>query len=921
MRRIIVLIFIVLNTFELRADPCDIPISEYFDSIPFLEFVQYVEKTHNVQFFLKPAWAAALYISNDKMQATLQEILNENLSGTSFSYYIYNCNKIIITKDYSYVDDIPESFLIQSDEPETHIEIKYDESSFIKLEYKSDYQQNNKLIHIGDPSYRYMGKNAVVSGYITDTVNDIPVIGAMVYFDDLGSGTITDRNGFYSISIELGTHIMHMKSVGKKEKSHHVMIHGDGTLNETLEDEAVSLEEVYVFANKQHNVRDVQIGVEKLDAKTIKQIPSSVGETDILKMVLLFPGVQTVGEGASGFNVRGGSADQNLILIDNSPVYNSSHLFGFFSTINAEMVNDFELYKSSYPAYYGGRLSSVFDVKLRQGDPKKFSVKGGISPVTGKLLLEGPIIKDKVTFIIGGRSTYSDWILNKINSPMMQNSDASFYDLNAKINVKFDKKNTVQLSGYNSYDYFKLNSDTSYTYANLNGSLLWKHNFSERLSFTTTGIFSGYSYKVGSTADTVHAFDLSYNIQHLEGKIDFQYLWNANHKIRLGVNSIKYSLDPGTLQPASDESYVPVKLESEQGIESALFVNDEYNVSNRLLLNLGFRYSFFYSLGPSKVYQYADDSPRNYESRIDSTSYKRNAVTGKYGYPEFRISARFQLFTNNSIKASYATMTQYIHMLTNTMAISPTDTWTLSNPNLEPQRSWQFSLGYYHNFFHNSFETSVEGYYKKADNILEFKPGARLLLNPDLELDLLAGSGLAYGAELMIRKKSGKLNGWLSYTYSRSLIKVDSKYQEEKINGGAYYPTNYDKPHDFTFVSNYNFSRRISIAATIMYSTGHPITYPVAWYTLRGRELLHYSNRNEYRIPDYFRIDFSLNIEGNLKLKKMAHSSWSFSVYNLTGRDNVYSVYFVSDPNRNVQGYKLSVFTQPIPSITYNFKF
>jgi len=266
-------------------------------------------------------------------------------------------------------------------------------------------------------------------------------------------------------------------------------------------------------------------------------------------------------------------------------------------------------------------------------------------------------------------------------------------------------------------------------------------------------------------------------------------------------------------------------------------------------------------------------------------------------------------------------MTQYIHMLTNTMAISPTDTWTLSNPNLKPQRSWQFSLGYYHNFFHNTFETSVEGYYKKSENILEFKPGARLLLNPDLELDLLAGRGMAYGAEFMIKKKSGKLNGWLSYTYSRSLIKVDSKYLEEKINGGSFYPTNYDKPHDFTFVSNYKFSRRISIAATLVYNTGHPITYPVAWYTLRERELLHYSNRNEYRIPDYFRIDFSLNIEGNLKLKKMAHSSWSFSVYNLTGRDNVYSVYFVSDPYRNVKGYKLSVFTQPIPSITYNFKF
>jgi len=351
MRRIIVLIFIIPFTFELRGDPCDIIISEYFDSIPFLEFVQYVEKTHSVQFFLKPDWAEELFISSDKKPTTLREILNENLSGTRYSYYIYNCNKIIITKDYTFVEDIPESFLKQSDEPEKQKKIEYDGSSFVKREYISDYQQNNKLLNIGDPSDRYIGKTAVVKGYITDTVNDAPIVGAMIYFDDLGSGAITDRNGFYSISVELGTHVMHMKSVGKKEKTHHVVIYGNGTLDETLEDEAVSLEEVYVFANKQHNVRDVQIGVEKLDAHTIKQIPSSVGETDILKMVLLFPGVQTVGEGASGFNVRGGSADQNLILIDNSPIYNSSHLFGFFSTINAEMVNDLELYKSSYQTY------------------------------------------------------------------------------------------------------------------------------------------------------------------------------------------------------------------------------------------------------------------------------------------------------------------------------------------------------------------------------------------------------------------------------------------------------------------------------------------------------------------------------------------------------------------------------------------
>jgi len=921
MRYCIFLIILFSLSLKLRSEPCDIPVHETFDSVPFLAFIQQAEKAYNVSFYLKPEWVNTICITNHKVPTTLKAILEENLNGTRLSFYVYQCNKIIITRDYSYVEEIPESILKQFTDSLLQKEIKYDQSSFIKQELKIVRESNNGIIKIGDPSNKRDGKNAIVSGYIQDNVSHIPVIGAVVYFDNFRFATTTDKNGFYSANTPIGIHIMHIKSMGKIEKTLKVVIYGNGKLNESLEEETVSLPEVYVYANKENNVRDLQLGVEKLDANMIRQIPTSVGESDILKMALLLPGVQSVGEGASGFNVRGGSADQNLILIDNSPIYNSSHLFGFFSAINSEMVKDFELYKSSYPAYYGGRLSSIFDVNLKKGDPEKFSLKGGISPITGKLLLEGPILKNKVSFMVAGRSTYSDWILKRIHSPIMQNSDASFYDLNAKLNIDLNSKNTVQLSSYYSNDYFKLNSDTSYSYENLTGSLLWKHVFHERFSVTTTGIFSEYRYNIESKTDPADAFNLTYDIQHFEGKVDFLYLMGENHKIRMGINCIKYSLSPGTLNPGPDANINAIRLNPEQGVESALFINDEYNLSKRFLLNLGIRYSFFYALGPAKVYNYAPESPRNVQSRIDSSLFGRNAITAKYGYPEFRISSRYQLSSSNSIKASFTKMYQYIHMLTNSMAISPTDTWTLSNSNLKPQSSRQYSLGFYQNLHQNGYEISIESYYKESENILEFKPGAKLLLNPDLDLDLLSGKSRAYGIELMLKKKFGKLNGWLSYTYSRSLIKVDGKFQEEKINAGKYYPTNYDKPHDFTFVSNYKFSRRISASATVVYNTGHPITYPVAWYSLRGRGLLHYSDRNEYRIPDYFRIDFSLNIEGNLRLKKLAHSSWSFSIYNLTGRDNVYSVYFVSDPNSNIKGYKLSVFSQPIPSITYNFKF
>jgi hypothetical protein len=894
-------------------------VKETFDSIPFKDFVVRIEQQSNVHFFFKPEWVDSLFISNHLVPNTLQAILKENLQAGNITFLVYNCNTVIINKDYTFLEELPET-IFEKNIASPPVEADYKESSFIK-NARNNNKANNGIKTIGDPSKKFLSEFAKISGVIYDSLTRTPITGVLVFFDEFKSPVITDSIGYYAAKIKTGIHTIHFRCLGKIERKYKIAIYSNGTLNEYLKDDALSFQEVYVYANKEHNVRDGQLGTERIDVKLIHLIPSSMGETDILKMVLLLPGVQSVGESASGFNVRGGGVDQNLLLIDNSPIYNSFHLFGFFSAINAEMVQDFQLYKSSYPSYFGGRLSSVIDVNLRKGDPEKFSVKGEISPITGKLLIEGPLIKNKISFILSGRSTYSDWILKKINTRMMQHSEASFYDLNAKINYNVNKSNSLQFTGYYSYDYFKLNSDTSYNYENLNGSASWKHTFTDRLTFNLTGLFSEYKYRMESTINPLYAFGLNYDIQHFEGKTDFTYLPTDKHKIRVGASSIKYSLNPGTYKPGVNSLLYPVQLNSEQGVESALYLNDEYNLTDDLLINVGFRYSFFFSMGPSKVYQYSETAPRSKLSRIDSSFYGRNEITSKYGNPEIRLSARYQFSPNNSIKASYTRMTQYIHMITNTMAVSPTDVWALSNPNLRPQDSRQVSIGFYQNFRKNMFETSLELYYKKSENLLEYKPGAQLLLNNNLELDLLEGTGKAYGAELIIRKKLGKLNGWISYTYSRSLIQVNGPFLEEKINTGKYYPSNYDKPHDFTIVSNYRFSRRISLSGTLKYSTGHPITFPVGRYIIKGRELLHYSNRNEYRIPDYFRIDFALNIEGNLKLKKLAHSSWSFSIYNLTGRDNVYSIYFISDPNKRVKGYKLSVFTRPIPSITYNFKF
>lgn len=920
MTRCILILSCIFLSMNLKSEPCDISIHQEYDSIPFVEFAKEIEQTYHVNFYFKEEWIDSLFVSNHRIPNNLSQILNDCLKNSSISYYLYNCNKIILSKNYEYVSGIPDQVFQHAVGIPVNPVPKMD-VSFLQHDSKSNLQNKRAITTIGDPSKKYVTQKATISGKINDTINDTPIAGAIVFFDDYKWPAVTDGNGFYSVSVQTGSHTMHIRCIGKEEKVRRIVVYGDGVFNETLEDDALSLQEVYIYANKESNIRDGQLGIERLDGTMARQIPSSVGEADIFKMALLLPGVQSVGEGASGFNVRGGAVDQNLILIDNSPIYNPSHLFGFFSTINAEMVEDFELYKSSYPAYFGGRLSSILDVNLRKGDFKKFSIKGGISPVTGKLLIEGPIIKNRVSFIISGRSTYSDWILKRIHTPMMQNSQASFYDMNAKVNADMNSHNSLQLNAYFSHDYFKLNSDTTYNYNNSNGSISWKHTFNEQLILTATGLYSEYSYDMGSRANPRYAFDLDYRIQHYEGKIDVLYMPDEKHKIRAGANSIKYSLNPGTLTPGTESIVIPLSLNSEQGVESAAYINDEYAVNNKLLINAGLRYSLYYALGPAKVYQYAREIPRSTDTRTDSILYSRNEITARYNYPEFRISARYELSENNSIKASFAGMTQYIHMLTNTMAVSPTDIWTLSSPQLKPQRSRQYSVGYYRNFRNNMFETSIETYYKETKNLPEFKPGAKLLVNPDLETDLLAGIGKAFGVELMVRKKSGKLNGWASYTYARSLVKVDGRFKEEKINYGKYYPASHDKPHDFTFVSNYRFSRRISFSTVVKYSTGHPITYPVGWYTIKGRELLHYSNRNEFRIPDYFRMDLALNLEGNLKVKKLAHSSWTFSVYNLTGRNNAYSIYFISDPVKNIKGYKLSVFTKPIPSITYNFKF
>jgi hypothetical protein len=535
--------------------------------------------------------------------------------------------------------------------------------------------------------------------------------------------------------------------------------------------------------------------------------------------------------------------------------------------------------------------------------------------------VEGPIVKDKGSFLVGARSTYSDWLLRKIPSSTLSNSDASFYDVNISLNHEFSSKDQVHLSSYLSEDKFKFQSDTSYGYQNKMIALKWRHVFSNRFYGELSSNYSGYNYKITGTKNPVNAFDLSYQIKQSNFKADFNYFLSTKHTVSFGAGSIFYKLSPGTLEPNGENSLINKDaLQNEQGIENSIYIGDQFEWNSRLSIYGGLRYSLFMNRGPREVYIYQSDVSRDESSIIDTVHYASGKTIKTYGGPELRLSARYSLTKSSSLKISYNRMRQYLQMLSNTTAIAPTDIWKLADSYVKPLIGDQISIGYYLSSRAKSLELSVEAYYKQMQNFLDYKGGAQLILNHHIETDIINASGKSYGIEFLVKKPIGKLNGWFSYTYSRSLLKTNSNYPTEVINKGEYYPSNYDKPNAFNLIGNYKFNRRFSMSLNVTYSTGRPITLPLAKYEVDGTSRLFYSDRNQYRIPDYFRTDFGINIEGNHKIRKLAHSSWSLSVYNLTGRKNAYSVYFKSEDGI-VKGYKLSIFGNPIPTITYNFKF
>ena len=682
------------------------------------------------------------------------------------------------------------------------------------------------------------------------------------------------------------------------------------------------LAEIVVVSGRQSAVKSTLIGSEKFKPELLKNIPSAFGESDIMKVVLTLPGITTVGEASSGYNVRGGATDQNLILYNGGTVYNPSHLFGLFTSFNSDAIEDVELFKSSIPVEYGGRISSVLKVTSKEANMQKLTGSASIGVLTSKANLEIPVVKDHVSLLLNGRTTYSDWILKHLPEKSgYRNGSGNFYDLGGVLTWKLNDMHRLKVYGYWSYDKFSFSSDDNYGYRNRNFSAEWRSILSEKVTATLSGGLDHYDYFNEDRATPTMAARLSFGIDQLWGKLHFRHRLTEKQVLSYGLSVQHYNVQAGKYEPLGEESRISTnQLEKEKALESAAYIDYEHSLTDKLSVSAGLRYSMFNALGPRDVNFYADGELPSEETLLETRH--ETGVIKTYQAPEIRLSARYALMENLSLKAGFNTMHQYIHKVSNTSIMSPTDIWKLSDLNIKPQNGWQLAAGVYYETDDKEYELSAEAYYKHIGDYLNYRSSAVLLMNPHLETDVISTDGKAYGLEFQVKKPVGKLNGWVSYTFSRSLLRQDDKRVAVPLNNGDWYPSEYDRPHEVKAVLNFKFTERYSLSSNFDYATGRPTTLPAGKYynSYNQRYMPYYTDRNKYRIPDYMRLDLAFNIEPTHRLTSFLHTSFSIGVYNALARKNAYNIYYVTEGNE-IKGYKLSVFGTAIPYVSLNIRF
>jgi hypothetical protein len=914
--RLIVILLVLFSVVVNAQQPVGIMTCHVKD-ISFADFCSIVFKQTSVKVFYQEKWVNNLKVTLDSDTITALMAVSEALKGTQLEVSEWHGNLVVLPGEKlltalpPYITNATKDILSDS----VAKALTESEERYITGR-KADVVE---IIRVGRKGGPVSGNKAKLLGRILDEDTGEPILCATIFIAETKTGAVSDLNGFVSITLKPGNYNALFEYLGYGKKKYQLEVISDGNFTVTMKKSVIQMTEVVVYGDRQMNIRAKDPGLDKMSIKSIRELPMMLGERDILKISSTLPGIISVGEGSAGLNVRGGGSDQNAFYINKIPIYNTAHLFGFFPAFNSDIIKDFSIYKGFIPAQFGGHLSSVFNIITRQGNRKHFTARGGVSPITANLVIEGPIKKDTCSFMLSGRSSYSDWILKKLNDPDIRNSSATFNDFSGGINYDI-QKTQLAVFAYHSSDKFKLSDINSYEYSSNGASASFSHNYGNALRGEFSVIGSQYEFSTIDQQEVSNAYEHSYKMEHYEARADFKHMLSDRNSLEYGIGFILYKLDRGTVQPYGINSLrKTVELGTEQGIESAAYFSDTYTILPWMTLTAGIRYAMFTPLGPKTVYTYAPGEPVDPRYIVDTLNYNDHQPICWYQEPDLRIALNIETDKAGSVKLAFNQMHQNLFMLSNTITIAPNTQWKLADYHLKPSESNQVSAGIFRTLAEYGLEASAEVFYKKTRNFSEFRDGADFINNPLVETSTLQGNQTAYGVEVFLKRSSRKLEGWISYTYSRSLIKVDGGEDWNKINGGESYPANFDIPNVLNVVLNYHITRRIIFASIFTYQTGKPVTYPVSVYYVDGLPVFDYSKRNAYRIPDYIRTDISLTIEGNLKKRKLLHSSLIFSLYNATGRDNPYSVYFKTEKGF-IKSYQYSVIGVPVFTTTWLFK-
>jgi hypothetical protein len=891
------MVFVNVNL-STAQNPGEIIMNGSFHERPLKEFFDTLEVKHNLRVFYKQEWITNISISKNFINTPLIQALNNIFVDNELTFRFYQDNGIII---------FPEA--------------KAGENRIL---------ESAQILIIGNPLNYGRYKTATLRGKVSDGQTGEPLVGAVIYHAQKEKGASTDSDGLFELELPTGDHQIRFSYMGFEESVWNIRIIEDGYEEFGLFEESHAIGEVIVVG-KEADLPRSQMSLVQMSSVEIKQLPALMGEVDVLKGITMMAGVQSVGELASGFNVRGGNTDQNLILVNGSPVFNSSHLFGFLSLINPDVIQDVRLFKGGLPAKLGERVASVMEVGFKDGNDEQIRFYGGIGLINSRLTADGPLTENKkMTFIAGVRSSYANWILKEIPELNIARSVTHFYDASGKITYKFNQHNRLSLMGYTSNDEFSTSAQTTTRYGNVLANLRLNSRLSEQLYGDLELAHSEYAYRLTDYANRnpLESYHLDNFLIYTSAGYTVRWHSRSRHKTVAGIKAINYLISPGEISPVEEETSIKSRvLNSEKAMEWAIHAEDEVEILPQFSISAGFRYSFFINRGPATVYLYETNQTKLPENMVDSLSFGEGEITKTYGGLEPRFSGRYDLNANTSLKFSFQRVRQYMFQLSNNAVISPAETWKPADFHLKPLIGDQVVAGVDNDSWLKGIDLSVETYFKYLQNLIEYRNGARLIMNENVETALIPANGYSWGIELSARKDAGRLTGYASYVFSRTMRKTNSLYDEDNLWDGGYYPSVYDKPHDVSGTINYSISRRWRFSANFIYISGRPVTLPEIKYQFGGETLIWYSERNKYRMPSYHRVDVSLTFDENLRRKRMWKGSWTLSVYNLYGRENPYSVYYrksvpgIENDYRRYSLYKLSVIGIPVPSLTYNFKF